>query len=100
MTGVEVIAALARRPSKPSGQNVIVRVTSSDDNSGVGRIQISSSPDFSTFTEFAPTGSVTDIPWTLGVAGQVYVRVTDRAGNVSSVVSDKFYAVYLPLLMR
>jgi hypothetical protein len=71
-----------------------------DDISGVGRIQISSSSNFSTFTEFAPTGSVTDIPWTLVTSGQVYVRVTDRAGNVSNVVSDKYHAVYLPLIMR
>ena len=100
VTKVEIIAAAMRRPGKLGGQNVIVRVTSSDDNSGVGRIQISSTATFSTSTEFTTTGNTTDIPWSLATSGQVYVRVVDRAGNVSSVVGEQHFAVYLPLVVR
>jgi uncharacterized repeat protein (TIGR01451 family) len=101
VTSVEIIAQTSRGLNQPSGQNVIVRVTSSDDNSGVGRIQISSSTNFSRFTEFAASGGTTDIPWTWAASGQVYVRVVDRAGNVSSAVGiQPPYSVYLPLMMR
>ena len=100
VTSVEIIAQAVRSLNKPGGQNVIVRVKSSDDNSGVGRIQLSSVATFNPFTEFAPTGTTTDVPWILSQSGKVYVRAIDRAGNVSSVVSSQRYAVYLPLIER
>ena len=104
VTGVEVITQTGGGSVESvAGQNVIVRVTSSDDNSGAGVIQISHGVDFAQYSEFAVTGPTTDIPWVLQSSGEVYVRVVDRAGNVSEVESEQGppkYDVYLPLVIR
>lgn len=89
--------------SAMAGKDVIVRVTTSDDNSGVSKVQLSHSADFARYSEFAVTGGTTDISWTLQPSGQVYVRVVDRAGNLSEVESEQGppnYEVYLPLVLR
>jgi uncharacterized repeat protein (TIGR01451 family) len=81
--------------------NVIVRITASDDNSGVGVIQISNTPDFTQATEYVATGSTTDITWTPQSSGKVYVRVIDRAGNLSAeTLATTHFIVYLPLVSR
>jgi hypothetical protein len=104
VTEVEIITQTAEGYAESvAGQNVIVRVTSSDDNSGAGTVQISHSEDFAQYSEFAVTGPTTDIAWTLQSSGEVYVRVVDRAGNVSQVESEQGppkYDVYLPLVIR
>jgi fibronectin-binding autotransporter adhesin len=85
------------------GQDVIVRVTTSDDNSGASKVQISHSADFAECLEFAVTGATTDIPWTLQSSGEVYVRVVDRAGNLSEVQRGQGppeYEIYLPVVLR
>ena len=66
-------------------------------------MQISHSADFEQFSEFAVTGTITDIPWTLQPSGEVYVRVVDRAGNLSQVSSGQTsirFKIHLPLLIR
>jgi len=68
---------------------VTVRVTASDDNSGVKEIYLSDSPIFTEPIALA-SGAITAIPWTLSLApdrvnGLVYVMVKDRAGNPSAV---------------
>ena len=101
VTGVEIIPQLAHRFATSGAQNVIVRIKSGDDNSGVSRVQINSGENFSQFTEFTVTGSTTDIPWTLPPSGTIYVRVVDRAGNFSNIASGHgAYKVYLPMIVR
>jgi uncharacterized repeat protein (TIGR01451 family) len=83
------------------GRDVIVRVASSDDNSGAGTAQVSH--DGENYSDFAITGSTTDIPWTLQPSGEVYVRVVDRAGNPSDVRIEQGppnHLVFLPLVLR
>ena len=103
VTGVQIITQTARMPGRTNGQNISVRITAGDDNSGVNRVQISSDANFTSFSEFNAIGSTTDIPWTLPPTGKVYVRAVDRAGNVSSTVSGQgqaHYAIYLPMIVR
>jgi uncharacterized repeat protein (TIGR01451 family) len=86
-----------------AGRDVVVRVTTSDDNSGASKIQISHSADFAEYSEFAVPGATMDIPWTLQSSGVAYVRVVDRAGNLSDVQSGQGppqYDIYLPLVLR
>ncbi len=81
--GVEIIPQAGRGRGVMQGQEVIVRVTASDGNSGVTTVQVSHDEGFGQFSEFAFIGPATDIPWTLQPSGLVYVRVVDRAGNLS-----------------
>jgi hypothetical protein len=102
VTRVEIIAQEIQATGTMGGQDVIVRVTASDDNSGVSKVQISHSADFEQFSEFAATSGTTDTPWTLQHSGTVYVRVVDRAGNLSQVSSGQtsmYFKTYLPLLI-
>jgi len=81
--------------------SVIVRVTATDDNSGVGAIQLSNTPDFAQPSEYVAIGSTTDITWTLQSFGKVYGRVVDRAGNLSVETSATTrFTVYLPLVRK
>jgi hypothetical protein len=104
VTEVEVITQTAEGNTESVvGWNVIVQVTASDDNSGADKVQISHSADFAQYSEFVVTGPTTDVPWVLQSSGEVYVRVVDRAGNVSEVESEQGppkYEVYLPMVMR
>ncbi|MEJ2209112.1 MAG: PKD domain-containing protein, partial [Anaerolineae bacterium] len=94
---VEIIPQETRGAAPRQGQNVIVRVTASDPNSGVAKIQLSHDYAFGQFSEYASAGPTTDIAWTLQLSGLVYVRVVDRAGNVSDVVSEQGTTrIYLP----
>jgi uncharacterized repeat protein (TIGR01451 family) len=84
-------------------RNVIVRVTSSDDNSGTASIQVSDRLDFSPSQSFLTTGATTDVPWSLQPTGMVYVRVVDRAGNLSAVSpahGPGDHDVFLPLALK
>jgi len=104
LAGVEIITQTTTQSVRSvEGEEVIVRVTASDDNSGLARVQISHSEDFGGSSEFGVTGGTTDIPWTLQPSGEVYVRVVDRAGNVSESESQQGpsrYEVFLPALLR
>ncbi len=77
-----------------------LRISGLDDNSGVGEVQVSVSSTFTTFQAFA---AGTDIPWPTLRTAPVYVRVVDRAGNLSpvqEVTYPEFYRIYLPLTLR
>ena len=77
----------------------IVRVIASDGNSGVSAVQISHSISFDEFSGYPVTGNPTDIAWLLQPSGKVYVRVMDRAGNMSEVSTESGpanYDIYLP----
>lgn len=104
LTQVEIITQTATQGFEiRAAHQVIVRVTASDDSSGVEAVQISDSASFGTFSEFEVTGSTTDIPWTLQPSGEVYVRVVDRAGNVSEAEKGQgptTYEIYVPLVLR
>jgi uncharacterized repeat protein (TIGR01451 family) len=104
VAAVEVITNTdGRVHSAMAGQDVIVRVTTSDDNSGASRVQISHSADLAQYSEFPVTGVTTDIDWTLQPSGEIYLRVVDRAGNPSDVESAQGpprYEIYLPLVLR
>jgi len=102
VTQVQILAATIRTDHAAATQNVIVRVTSNDDNSGVGQIHLSSTADLAQYTAFSTTGSTTEIPWALSSTGVVYVRVVDRAGNLSAISSgeSKRWMIYLPVVVR
>jgi len=103
VNGIEIITGTVLGSRATEGLSVIVRVTASDSNTGVSQVQISHSADFEQFSEFAVTGRMTDIPWTLQPSGKVYVRAVDRAGNVSEVSSEQGeanYEIYLPIVVR
>ncbi len=77
-----------------------LQISGTDDNSGVGEVQVSVS---STFTTFQAVAAGTDIPWPTLRTTPVYVRVVDRAGNLSpvqEVTYPEFYRIYLPLTLR
>jgi len=103
VTGVEVITQAVQTTSRMGERDVTVRVTASDGNSGVATVRVGHSADCDPFSEFAVTGGTTDIPWTLQLSGEVYVRVVDRAGNLSQVSGGQgpvLYRIYLPLVMK
>ncbi len=83
--------------------NVIVRVVSSDDNSGTAAVHLSDRSDFVTYQSFPVTGTTTDVPWSLSALGFVYVRVSDRAGNLSAIGTlhgPGDHDVFLPLVQK
>jgi uncharacterized repeat protein (TIGR01451 family) len=101
VVGIEILTTTTQRLRTATGQDVTLRVTSSDDNSGVAQVQVSHSRDFSGCKTFEITGRVTDILWALQDSGAVYVRAVDRAGNVSAAVGNgPTHQVYLPLVTR
>ena len=103
VTKVEIITQTIQAMRTTQSRDVIVRVTSSDDNSGVGAVRISHDEDFAEFSEFPVTGRTTDIPWTLQSSAKVYVRVMDRAGNLSEVCEGQGppqHVIYLPIVLR
>jgi uncharacterized repeat protein (TIGR01451 family) len=86
-----------------AAQQVRVRVTGADDNSGVGSVQIANEANFSGGQIFPATGATTQVVWTVGASGQFYVRVLDRAGNASpgSLSQTPIWKyAYLPLVQR
>jgi hypothetical protein len=109
---VEIIEVVSDRAGLANGQDATVRVTVEDAtvrvtvedaNSGVSKIQLSNSPGFESFTEFAAMGETTDLPWMLPPLGEVHVRVADRAGNLSEVSSERvsrWWRTYLPVTLR
>jgi multiple sugar transport system substrate-binding protein len=103
VTGVEVISDTGAGGAlyTMTGQNATVRVTSSDDNSGAVQVHLSHSADFAQYSTFAITGRMADVHWELQSSGEVYVRVVDRAGNISKAKSGQVLRkVYLPLILR
>lgn len=82
-------------------QNAILRATATDDNSDVGAIQLSNTPDFAQPSEIVAMGPTTDNTWTLQSSGEVYGRVVDRAGNRSAeTLATTHFTVYLPLIRK
>jgi uncharacterized repeat protein (TIGR01451 family) len=100
ISGVEIIAGPGL--AQTFGNGVIVRITATDGNTGVARVQLSHSEDFASYEEMGFTGPTTDVPWTLGSGGQVYVRAVDRAGNISEPVSagTEQRLIFLPFIIR
>jgi uncharacterized repeat protein (TIGR01451 family) len=103
VSSVEIIPLSGVGLQAKGSVNVIVRVTSSDDNSGVAQVHISNDGDFNEFSSHPVTGSVTDFIWELQSSGMVYVRVVDRSGNLSEVTSEQGptsdLEIYLPLAL-
>jgi len=90
------------RHVQASGDNVVVRITASDGNTGVAQVQLSHTADFAACEQADFAGPITNVPWTLDGGGRVYVRAVDRAGNVSEPVSAEPVEriVFLPVVMR
>jgi uncharacterized repeat protein (TIGR01451 family) len=84
------------------GSGVIVRITATDGNTGVARVQLSHTEDFASYEEVRVTGPTTDVPWALGSGGKVYARAVDRAGNISAPVSagTEQHLIFLPFVIR
>jgi hypothetical protein len=81
--------------------SVTVRVHASDDNSGVDRLQISHYSAFTEYVEHVFSGTTRGVPWLPQPSGEIYVRVVDRAGNLSeSTPVLEPYRFFLPLWLR
>jgi uncharacterized repeat protein (TIGR01451 family) len=68
-------------------QDVMLRITVSDDNSGVSYFKISNTANFLNEYIVRSATSTVELPWTLYAPGVFYLRVYDRAGNESFVES-------------
>jgi uncharacterized repeat protein (TIGR01451 family) len=84
------------------GNGVIVRITTTDGNTGVAHVHLSHTEDFANYEEVVVTSPTTDVLWTLGSGGKVYVRAVDRAGNISAPVSADTvqHLIFLPLVIQ
>jgi uncharacterized repeat protein (TIGR01451 family) len=103
VTSVEVLEGTAVAAMSADAWQVTVRVTASDENSGLDEVRVSHNPDLEPYSAFPITGAVTDIPWTPQASGQVYVCVMDRAGNASetkSALASVQYRIFLPITVR
>jgi hypothetical protein len=102
VTRVEIADSAESDVTTTGTENAIVRVTVSDDNSGVSRVQVSEDPDFETRWESAVADDTIEIPIPreLLTSGKVFVRAVDRAGNLSAVRSGQRRAMYLPCVIR
>ncbi len=80
-----------------SADLVTLRLSATDDVSGVGQMLISNHPDFAGANWEA---YATSRAWTLGSNTAVYVRFRDNAGNVSQTYSAGSWKVFLPLIVK
>jgi hypothetical protein len=104
----ELEAEMVRQPGASQlagqGSQTFIRVTSRDDNSGVEWVVISSQPDFApgATVSYPVSSAVQEWPWP--GTGPAYVKVTDRAGNVSAVKQADPPAegseTYLPVIVK
>jgi len=76
---------------------VTLKLSATDDVSGVGQMLVSHQPDFAGATWEA---YATSRAWTLGSSTTVYVRFRDNAGNISSTYSTSQWKVLLPLIIK
>jgi len=100
---VEIVSAGREPTLDREGAEVVVRVTARDANSGVMLVQISHEANLASYEEFAAIGSTTDISWTLQESGEVFVRVVDRAGNMSATataLAHTHFSSYLPIVIK
>jgi len=91
---VQIISATGLQAK---ASTVTLKLSASDDVSGVGHMLISNQPDFAGASWEA---YVTRRAWTLGSDTAVYVRFRDNAGNVSSTYSTSQWKVFLPLIVK
>jgi len=91
---VEIIGATGLQAK---ASTVTLKLSATDDVSGVGQMLISNQPDFAgaTWEDYA-----TSRAWTLGSNTAVYVRFRDNAGNISSTYSTSQWKVFLPLVVK
>ncbi|MDM8532592.1 FG-GAP-like repeat-containing protein [Anaerolineales bacterium HSG25] len=67
------------------GQSVTVNVTATDDNSGVSHLEISNQPEFTTSQRANFITNTVSMSWVLSISSTFYLKVYDRAGNVTFV---------------
>jgi len=112
VTGVEIITAMQRMGALAViDQDVILRITASDDNAGVGYIFVGHTSNFDTATRLdvrigrVIKPGVYDFDWT-PQSDEVHVWAMDRAGNVSQPVLERVEItqpkspIFLPLVLR
>jgi uncharacterized repeat protein (TIGR01451 family) len=104
VTEVEIVNDAESGTTIAGTEKTLVRVTVSDDNSGVSKVQVSDDPDFETWWAFAVSAHTIEIPipWESQASDRVFVRAVDRAGNLSDVRSGLLHhaiMVYLPLVI-
>ncbi len=91
---VEIVGATEARAM---ASTVTLRLSATDDVSGVGQMLISNQPDFA---GAAWEAYATSHAWTLGSNTSVYVRFKDNAGNISQTYSAGSWRVFLPLILN
>lgn len=80
-----------------------VRVTASDENSGIATIEFSKEPAFLTTEAHAMQGGSMDITLATAATNMLYVRAIDRAGNASAsylLPAGGSVQLYLPVITR
>jgi hypothetical protein len=104
VTEVGIVSNAESGPTTAETKNTLVRVTVSDDNSGVSKVQVSDDADFERWWEFALSARTIEIPipWEPQASDRIFVRAVDRAGNLSDVkigLLQHATTVYLPVVM-
>jgi hypothetical protein len=94
-----ILDTVGSGPLSTASENAVLRITVSDDSSGVDRVQVSDDPGFQSYQEYAVTGHVLTIPihWEPHTPDAVFVRAVDRAGNLSEVRRGAGYVMFFPL---
>ncbi len=87
-----------------AAQDVTLRITTTDDNTGVSHVYISHTNDVADAERCAIEDTPQLCPWQLQDSGAVYVWAVDRADNRSEVSSIEpgpvSYTIFLPLIVR
>ncbi len=107
VSSIEILTQATFRSNGVGGaaqDAVTIRVTTSDDNSGVDRIVVSHDGVCdANDAEFEITRATQDWAWTLQASGEVYVCAVDRAGNTSLPRLEQGEAkhiIFLPFVVR
>lgn len=94
---------VAQRSDQAETAEAQIRVTASDENSGITAVEFSNQPDFGMATAYPMSGITLDLTLTPPQTGLLYVRARDRAGNHSTVQtlsSGNSVQIFLPVVTR
>lgn len=93
----------AQRSEQATTAEAQLRITASDENSGITAVEFSNQPNFGAATAYPMTGTTLDLTMTPPTSGLLYVRARDRAGNhslVQTLTSASNVQIFLPVITR